>query len=93
MPSAAQWAADAKKRVVWQVVSVTASEDPQWAQAIAAGYQSPDQLMTILDVSGVLAVRSGGHTTDRHFTFQLLVGSALHHPNFGAGEVLAWKAG
>ncbi len=71
---------------------MTASEDPQWAQAIAAGYQSPDQLMTILDVSGVLAVRSGGQTTDRHFTFQLVIGSALHHPNFGAGEVLAWKA-
>ena len=92
MPSEAQWAADAKEGVVWQVVSMTASEDPRWAQAIAAGYQSPDQLMTILDVSGLLAVRSGGHTTDRHFTFQLLVGSALHHPNFGAGEVLAWKA-
>jgi hypothetical protein len=92
MPSAAQWAADAKAGVVWHVVSMTASEDPQWAQAIAAGYQSPDQLMTILDVSGLLAVRSRGHTTDRHFTFQLLVGSALHHPNFGAGEVLAWKA-
>jgi hypothetical protein len=93
MPSAAQWVADAKAGVVWHVVSMTASEDPQWAQAIAAGYQSPDQLMTILDVSGVLAVRSGSHTTDRHFTLQLLVGSALHHPNFGAGEVLAWKAG
>ena len=92
IPSEAQWAADAKEGVVWQVVSMTASEDPRWAQAIAAGYQSPDQLMTILDVSGLLAVRSGGHTTDRHFTFQLLVGSALHHPNFGAGEVLAWKA-
>jgi hypothetical protein len=92
MPSEAQWAADAKEGVVWQVVSMTASEDPRWAQAIAAGYQSADQLMTILDVSGLLAVRSGGHTTDRHFTFQLLVGSALHHPNFGAGEVLAWKA-
>ncbi|MCU4183862.1 hypothetical protein K6U06_05780 [Acidiferrimicrobium sp. IK] len=92
MPSRAQWAADAKDGVVWHVVSMAASEDPQWAQAIAAGYQAPDQLMSILDVSGVLAVRSGGHTTDRHFTFQLLVGSALHHPNFGAGEVLAWKA-
>jgi hypothetical protein len=93
MPSAVQWAADAKEGVVWQVVSMTASEDPRWAQAIAAGYQSQDQLMAILDVSGVLAVHSRGHTTDRHFTFQLLVGSALHHPNFGAGEVLAWKAG
>jgi hypothetical protein len=92
MPSAAQWAANAKEGVMWQVVSMTANEDPQWAQAIAAGYQSPDQLMTILDVTGVLAVHSGGHTTDRHLTFQLLVGSALHHPNFGAGEVLAWKA-
>jgi hypothetical protein len=92
MPSAAQWADDAKAGVVWHVVSMTANEDPRWAQDIAAGYQSPDQLMTILDVSGALAVRSGGHTTDRHFTFQLLVGSALHHPNFGAGEVLAWKA-
>lgn len=93
MPSAAQWAADAKAGLVWHVLSMTASEDPRWAQAIAAGYQSPDQLMTILDVSGVLAVRSGGHTIDRHFMFQLLVGSALHHPNFGAGEVFAWKVG
>jgi hypothetical protein len=92
IPAAAQWAANAKAGVVWHVVSMTASEDPQWAQAIAAGYESPDQLMTILDVSGLLAVRSGGHTTNPHFTFQLLVGSALHHPNFGAGEVLAWKA-
>jgi hypothetical protein len=92
IPSATQWVANAKAGVVWQVVSMTASEDPQWAQAIAAGFQSPDQLMTILDVTGVLAVRSSGHTTDRHLTFQLLVGSALHHPNFGAGEVLAWKA-
>lgn len=93
MPSAAQWAADAKAGLVWHVLSMTASEDPRWAQAIAAGYQSPDQLMTILDVSGVLAVRSGGHTIHRNFTFQLLVGSALHHPNFGAGEVFAWKVG
>ena len=90
MPSAAQWAADAKAGVVWHVVSMTASEDPQWAQAIAAGYQSAGPV----DDRPRRVGRPGRHgpavtRPDRHFTFQLLVGSALHHPNYGAGEVLA----
>jgi hypothetical protein len=92
VPSASQWAVDAKAGEVWHVASMTASEDPQWAQAIAAGYQSADQLMTVLDVSGTLTITQPGRAPkNEQFDFGLSLGSALHHPNFGASTLGGWK--
>jgi hypothetical protein len=94
VPSVPQWAVDAKAGVVWHVASMTAREDPQWAQAIAAGYQSADQLMTVLDVSGNLSKTVPGKaSTTEHFSFALGLGSALHHPNYGAASTGDWKVG
>jgi hypothetical protein len=90
IPSARQWSADVAAGVTQRVSDLFASEDPGWEQLIAHGFQSADPLMTVYDVTGTLKVTQRGKTTTERFEIGLGLGSALHHPGYGASSA-AWK--
>jgi hypothetical protein len=95
IPSARQWAADATAHVAQHTTGVFASEDPGWEQLVAEGFQSADPLMAVYDVTGTLTITQPGktstaHLTTLHFRLALGLGSALHHPGYGASSI-GWK--
>jgi hypothetical protein len=91
IPSARQWASNAAAGVTQRVSDVFASEDPGWEQLVAAGFQSADPLTTAIDVTGVLTIIGHGQTKTERFEFGLGLGSALHHPGYGASTVGGWQ--
>lgn len=91
VPSVGRWSADASAGVTQSVYSLFANADAQWGTLVAKGFQSKDPLMTMYDVTGVLRVRHGDVSRTRHFTLVLGLGSALHHPGFGAFAVAEWE--
>jgi hypothetical protein len=91
IPSSRQWAANAAAGVAQHTSEVFASEDPGWEQLIAEGFQSVDPLMAVYDVTGTLTITQPGKTSTVHFRLALGLGSALHHPGYGASSI-GWKA-
>jgi hypothetical protein len=92
VPTASQWATDAQAGMTQSVYSVLANPDAQWGTLVSKGFQSDDPLMTMYDVTGVLTTKSDGKTErTQHFTLVLGLGSALHHPGFGAFSVAEWE--
>lgn len=91
VPTAARWSADARGGVTQSVYSVLANPDAQWGVLVSKGFQSEDPLMTMYDVTGVLATREGATSRKQHFTLVLGLGSALHHPGFGAFSIAEWE--
>lgn len=91
VPSAEQWSADAAAGMSQSVYSVLANPDAQWGALVSKGFESEDPLMTMYDVTGVLAAKDGATTRTRHFTLVLGLGSALHHPGFGAFSIAEWE--
>jgi hypothetical protein len=91
IPSAHQWAANATAHVAQHATGVFASEDPGWEQLVAEGFASVDPLMAVYDVTGTLTITQPGKNFTVHFRLALGVGSALHHPGYGASSI-GWKA-
>jgi hypothetical protein len=90
IPSVRQWAANAAAHVAEHATEVFASEDPGWEQLVAEGFQSVDPLMAVYDVTGTLTITQPGKTSTVHFSLALGLGSAMHHPGYGASSI-GWK--
>ena len=91
LPTAGQWSADARAGMNQSVYSVLANPDAQWGTLVSKGFQSDDPLMTMYDVTGVLTTKDGKASRTQHFTLVLGLGSALHHPGFGAFSIAEWE--
>lgn len=91
VPTASQWSADATAGITQSVYSVLANPDAQWGVLVSKGFQSDDPLMTMYDVTGILSTKDGKTSRTQHFTLVLGLGSALHHPGFGAFSVAEWE--
>lgn len=97
--SSAAWVRDARVGVVERASDVVAGVDPAWSRLVARGWMPRDPLLAFLDVSGRLTLSSaasssgatGGRETVEYFSFVLTVGSALHHPGYGAVGVSSWR--
>jgi hypothetical protein len=73
------------------VTGLTTSVDPAWARQIAQGWQPTDPLLTVIDITGTLTVTAPGRPPARHlFSLSLMLGTALHHPGYGAVAVANW---
>lgn len=95
VPTGSGWQSLAAQSAQQTVTSVTATPDPQWEAALAAGYQSPDRLTTWVDVSATVTTRVLlGHTPTTHRTtvaFRLLLGTSLRG-RYGAVAVYAYQS-
>jgi hypothetical protein len=88
LPRPSVWARYAHEKMAWRVGDVFATEDPSWAQNIASGEQFPDPLMTVEDVTGTITTTiPGQRPSSRPFKLVVGLGSALHHPGYGAVSV------
>jgi hypothetical protein len=90
VPSATEWAADARAGEIQVVRGLLVQPDPSWAEMVAAGWQPADARMTEEDVSGVLTTRHGTAVTVRHFRLQLMVGSGRWRDGYGSVTVGGW---
>lgn len=90
VPTAAGWAADAKAGVVQRAYELFANPDANWSGLVSKGFTSVDPLMGAEDVTGVLQTTVHGKSTTQHFSAELMLGSALHHPGFGAWGIAQW---
>jgi hypothetical protein len=80
VPTATQWTTLAGAGVTQHVYNVFVNPDPTWSGFVSQGFTSADPLLTVKDVTGVIATTRSGKTTTKHFSFQLFLASALHHP-------------
>ena len=88
LPQPSVWARYAREKMAWRVADLFATEDPSWAQNIASGEQFPDPLMTVEDVTGTITTTiPGQRPSSRPFKVVVGLGSALHHPGYGAVSV------
>lgn len=88
VPSSGAWLALQAERAAQTVTDIVVSADPQWEQLVVGGYQSPDPLTTVRDVS-LTVVRHlvvAGRTTTQRFSIALSVqlGSSPRHTGYGA---------
>jgi hypothetical protein len=90
VPSAAQWSARARGGERQHVYDVFANENESWQELIGKGLNSRDPLSDLEDATGVIATTTGNKTTTQHFSIELYVGSALHHPGYGAWAFEEW---
>jgi len=90
VPTASEWVADARAGVRQRVYDIFVDTDPQWSKAVGAGLSTADPLLTVDDVTGVITTTAVG-TTTRHFSLEVMVGSALHHPGYGVASVDEWE--
>lgn len=99
VPSATAWSADAARGLVQRASAVEVSVDPQWTSLVSESFVPTDPLLAFLDVSGTLTTKEAeagsraGKTTTVGFKLVLTVGSALHHPGYGAVSVDDWTVG
>lgn len=91
VPNAAEWAADAKAGGTQHVYDLFANPDPTWAEGESKGFTSPDPLMGVEDVTGVIRTTTGRKTRTQHFAAEVLLGSALHHPGYGSWGLGQWE--
>jgi hypothetical protein len=88
LPPPSVWARCAKEKKAWRVANLFAAEDQSWAENIASGEQFPDPLMTVEDVTGTITTTiPGQRPSTRPFKLVVGLGSALHHPGYGAVSV------
>jgi hypothetical protein len=93
VPSPARWAADAKAEVTQRVLGIETSVDPQWTSLVGEGFVPTDPLLAFVDVSGTLMTYQTSTAAGSKVQFKLVltVGSALHHPGYGAVTVDDWS--
>ena len=90
IPAAADWPSPTSG-ASQTVTGLTTSVDPAWTSQIAQGWQPTDPLATVIDITGTLTVTAPGHPPARHlFSLSLMLGTALHHPGYGAVAVANW---
>ena len=90
IPAAADWPSPTSG-TSQTVTGLTTSVDPAWTSQIAQGWQPADPLLTVIDITGTLTVTAPGHPPARHlFSLSLMLGTALHHPGYGAVAVANW---
>lgn len=88
------WAGMAVRGVVQRVSDLEVSVDPAWTQLVGEGFVPNDPLLSFVDVSGILTVTAEStKPSTRTFRLVLTVGSALHHPGYGAVSVADWSVG
>jgi hypothetical protein len=92
VPTATQWTTLAGAGVKQHVYNVFVNPDPTWSGFVSQGFTSADPLLTVKDVTGVIATTRSGKTTTKHFSFQLFLASALHHPGYGSFGIDQWGA-
>ena len=92
VPTATQWTTLAGAGVTQHVYNVFVNPDPTWSGFVSQGFTSADPLLTVKDVTGVIATTRSGKTTTKHFSFQLFLASALHHPGYGSFGIDQWGA-
>lgn len=90
VPSQGQWIGLANQDVRQQVYDLLASPDETWASIVSKGFTSADPLMGVEDVTGMIVTTAAGRRTVRHFSTQVELGSALHHPGYGAWGIGQW---
>jgi hypothetical protein len=90
VPSAAQWAALAQTHASQTVSGLQADVDPDWTGLVSTGWQPVDPVMTIMAVTGTLAISQAGRTTTQSFALSLTLGSAASRPGYGAVAVDDW---
>jgi hypothetical protein len=89
LPPPSVWARYAKEKMAWRVADLFAAEDQSWAQNIASGERFPDPLMTVEDLTGTITTTIPGQRASRRpFKVVVGLGSALHHPGYGAVSVV-----
>jgi hypothetical protein len=91
VPSASEWATDAHAGLRQRVYDIFVDTDPQWAKAVGAGLSTADPLLTVDDVTGVITTTTDARTRTRHFSLEVMVGSALHHPGYGVASLDEWE--
>jgi hypothetical protein len=91
VPSELAWERLAAEGARTIVSDVQVSAYPPWEQAIAAGFQASDPLMTMRQVSATVTQSAtvDGHVqrTVESIAFDLALGSAVHHGGYGAMAV------
>jgi len=90
VPSAGDWNGFARADVTEHVYDVLVNPDAAWSAFVSKGFTSADPLLTVVDVTGVIATTKGRGTTTKHFSLQLFLGSALHHPGYGSWGIDQW---
>lgn len=90
VPSATEWHSMAQTGDSQTVSGLQAQVDPDWTALIATGWQPTDPAMTVMAVTGVLAVRHDDHTTVESVAMTIMVGSARLRPGYGAVAVDDW---
>lgn len=90
VPTTAKWENMAAGGAVQRVSAIEVSVDPAWTRLVGEGFVPKDPLLSFVDVSGTL-MTSGSTRSARNFRFVLAVGSALHHPGYGAISVDDWS--
>jgi hypothetical protein len=90
VPSAGDWNGFARGDVTEHVYDVLVDPDAAWSAFVSKGFTSADPLLTVVDVTGVIATTKGRGTTTKHFSLQLFLGSALHHPGYGSWGIDQW---
>jgi hypothetical protein len=90
VPSLAVWTADARSGMTQRVTGLLVAVDPSWTQIVAKGWEPRDPLMTIMDVTGTLTVRTADTTASHQVSMVLALGSCDRAPGLGAMAVQDW---
>jgi hypothetical protein len=90
VPTATQWTNLASAGVTQHVYNIFVSPDATWSGFVSQGFTSADPLLTVKDVTGIIATTRRGKTTTKHFSFQLFLASALHRPGYGSFGIDQW---
>jgi hypothetical protein len=91
VPTALQWSKRASAGERQHVYGIFVNENESWAAAESKGLTSRDPLLDVQDATGELTTTASGKTTTQHFSIELYVGSALHHPGYGAWAFNQWQ--
>lgn len=94
VPTTARWENMAERRIVQRVSAIEVSVDPAWNRLVGEGFVPKDPLLAFVDVSGTVTTTEPVHAAPvhrRNFKLVLAVGSALHHPGYGAISVDNWS--
>ena len=92
VPSAGVWRQDARLGVTQRAYGIDVTQNAQWSSFVSQGLTSVDPLLRVDNGTGTLAITTDGRTVTRHFSAQILVASALHHPGYGVANVDVWRA-
>jgi hypothetical protein len=92
VPSASVWRQDAQRGLTERAYDIQVRPNAEWSSFVSQGLTTVDPLLRVDDASGTLAITTTrGRTVTRHFSAQILVASALHHPGYGAANIDVWR--